>query len=160
MRINIWVYKDRRTSPGRIHRVIPAVQLFAPDGVTVLTSTESVIATVEILRESAADGREGIETFKVECQHVPTDWDDPKVQGWGPNGEWLGARGVLFMYEDDYPGQDPHEVFRAHEAVRAAGPPVKEVVAPVDAPVVEGNAPEVELSKADKKAQKKADKNK
>src|SRR6185436_11778114 len=101
MRSLVWIFKDKRTNPGRIHRI-------GGDG--------NPVAVVEILREGDVDasGHDQVEFQKVTPTHLPPDWQDTKKH-WGPNGEWLGAHGILFIYEDEYPERDPHEIFAEYE---------------------------------------------
>jgi|GEM_PF-4298194 len=132
MKINIWIYLNQRTNPGRIHRILPVTQQFDENGKEI-PQPEMAVVVAEIVRESAADGHEEVQLKKLEAVHLSPGWEDPKKQ-WGPNGEWLGAKGTAFIYEGEYPDEDPHEVFRKLESIRQAGPPngVGEVVQAVD----------------------------
>ena len=121
----IFVFKERRTSPGFLHRT-------KGDG--------NVVASIHLLRESDVDGHDGVELQKVEPTRL-TPEERTRAKKWGPNGEWLGLHGILYILQDDYPGEDPHEVFRAYEAVRSAGPPPGGGEVTQAVPVSEGNDP-------------------
>ena len=127
MKQNIWIYELGRTDPGKIHH---------------LTGDGNITAVVEILREGDTDSREGVQFKKVTPMHLGTDQSNWKF---GPNGEWLGPHGILFVYEDEY--EDPHGMFARLEAIRQAGPQPTAITQPLDAggaPAPGGNAEPVQ----------------
>lgn len=130
----IWVFINRRTCPGRIHRFNPPIDLFDADGKKI-GERRDAIAVVEILGDETVDvSGEGIVHRKVEVSHLDSTVATDAL--WGPSGEWLGARGILFLYEDECGGEpgksEPHDIFLAYETIRST-PPTIPVTQEVDA---------------------------
>jgi len=110
---------------------------------------------VEILREGDVDqaGGGAVQFEKVTPTHLDfllgqkilANTEGWQESLWGPNGEWLGPHGILFVWEGEYPDDLVDDLFAKLEAVRS-GPPLKstpEVVQPIGdpvAPVLPGNA--------------------
>lgn len=123
----IWVFHNKRTCPGRIHRFNPPIDIFDADGKKIGTRRDA-IAVVEFLGDETVDvSGEGIVHKKMSVTHLDTSVA-PTDALWGPNGEWLGARGLLFLYEDECgntPGKDePHDIFLAYETIRSKPPTI------------------------------------
>jgi hypothetical protein len=115
---NWWIFKDGRTCPGKYHRT-------GGDGL--------LVGTVEILREGDVDksGHDAVEFQKVTPTHLDyllaerilSDSPGWREALWGPNGEWMGPHGVLYVWEDEHPADVIDNIFAAFEAVRT-GPPI------------------------------------
>lgn len=118
----IWVFINRRTCPGRIHRFNPVIETFDAAGKKT-GEVRNAIAVVEILGDETTDvSGEGVVHKKVEVSHLDSTVADDAL--WGPNGEWMGARGILFLYEDECGDREPHEIFLAYETIRSKPPTI------------------------------------
>lgn len=110
-----WTFKDKRTNPTIIHRFTlggepNAVEIhIMRDG-----STDAVKggASIDVVALSAPPGSPCI-------THLPKGWRE--AVWWGPNDEYIGPRGLLYVEEAEYP--DPHAELAAAETARI--PPVK-----------------------------------
>jgi hypothetical protein len=125
-----WVFMDKRTNPGRYHRQLA-------DG--------NYVGSVEIIRAGDTDAPElgnKVELLKVTPVHLDpvlgakiltdiqtggnlsSSWREGL---WGPNGEWMGQRGILFVWEGEYPSDKVDDIFAALMKVQTDGPPAGRV---------------------------------
>ena len=123
--INIWIFYDRRTNPGFVHRF---TQLGEPNAIE-----------IHILRDQSVDGGKGGDTIETKvmaappnssvASHLPSNW---RNEDWGsPERGYLGPHGLLYVQELEY--SDPHSELAAAENKRiAASQPPTEVVESVE----------------------------
>lgn len=136
----IWVYKDKRTNPGTVHRFT--------------SSGEPNAVVVHILREQSGGdathaGPDAVENVVITAppnsrclSHLPPGWREQVW--WGPNDEFMGPRGILFVWDEEY--KDPHAELALAETSRAGHESVPEVVLNNEAKMEadKNNAPGVE----------------
>ena len=121
-KMHCWTFKDGRTDPTTVHR-------FTHKG-------DPNAVVIHILREQSVDsahvGPDTVQNVIITAPpdsrcitHLPPNWRNEVW--WGPNNEYIGPRGILFVWDDEY--ADPHAELALAETMRIPPAPV-EVVEP------------------------------
>lgn len=134
---NIWVFYDRRTNPATVHRFTRFTNVGEPQAVVINILRDPSVDASPFTESSEGDFAEGKAskatrpTAQVRVDqvvlsqpdgpcvtHLPLDFRE--ADWWGPNGEYLGPRGILYVGEHEY--NDPHSVLAEAERKRLAAP--------------------------------------